>query len=125
MKTTQIMQHLIGKTYKEIVELLRTEEDGGDCCGWSECSIEDSLVDLKDKAEAVLVDVVEINYSDEYFVEYSDVFERNVINFIFDLGDKKGLILGYDLKAGSGSGWSYGAYVPLYYDKEEVASASW
>ena len=65
MKTTQIMQHLIGKTYKEIVEHLRTEEDGGDCCGWSECSIEDSLVNLEDKAEAVLVDVVEIDYSDE------------------------------------------------------------
>ena len=115
------MQHLIGKTYSEIVDHLRTEEDGGDCCGWSECSIEDSLVDLKDKAEAVLVDVVEIDYSDEY----SDVSERTVINFIFDLGDQKGLIVGYDLQAGSGSGWSYGAYVTLYFDKEEVASASW
>ena len=122
MKTTQIMQHLIGKTYKELVDHLRTEEDGGDCCGWSNCYIEDSLVDLKDKAEAVLVDVVEIDYSDDADSDYSD---RSVINFIFDLGDKKGLILGYDLQAGSGSGWSYGAYVTLYFDKEEVASASW
>ena len=121
MKTTQIMQHLIGKTYKEIVDHLRTEEDGGDCCGWSECYIEDSLVNLEDKEAAVLVDVVEIDYLDED----SDASERSVINFIFDLGDKKGLILGYDLQAGSGSGWSYGAYVTLYYDKEEVASASW
>ena len=121
MKTTQIMQHLIGKTYKEIVELLRTEEDGGDCCGWSECSIEDSLVNLEDKDEAVLVNVVEIDYLAEDY-DYSD---RNVINFIFDLGDQKGLILGYDLQAGSGSGWGYGAYVTLYYDKEKVASASW
>ena len=121
MKTTQIMQHLIGKTYKEIVELLRTEEDGGDCCGWSECSIEDSLVNLEDKDEAVLVNVVEIDYLAEDY-DYSD---RNVINFIFDLGDQKGLILGYDLQAGSGSGWDYGAYVTLYYDKEKVASASW
>ena len=121
MKTTQIMQHLIGKTYKEIVGLLRTEEDGGDCCGWSECSIEDSLVDLKDKDEAVLVDAVEIDYSDED----SDASERSVINFIFDLGDRKGLILGYDLQAGSGSGWAYGAYITLYYDEEEVASATW
>src|SRR5690606_2130921 len=111
----------IGKTYKEIVELLRTEEDGGDCCGWSECSIEDSLVSLEDKEEAVLVNVVEI----EYPSEDSHCSERNVINFIFDLGEQKGLILGYDLQAGSGSGWSYGAYVTLYYDKEEVASASW
>ena len=121
MKTTQIMQHLIGKTYKEIVDHLRTEEDGGDCCGWSECSIEDSLVYLEDKESAVLVDVVEIDYSDED----SDASDRSVVNFIFDLGDRKGLILGYDLQAGSGSGWSYGAYVTLYYDKEEVASASW
>lgn len=122
MKTTQIMQHLIGKTYKELVDHLRTEEDGGDCCGWSNCYIEDSLVDLKDKAEAVLVDVVEIDYSDE---GDSDCSDRSVINFIFDLGDQKGLILGYDLQAGSGSGWSYGAYVTLYFDKEEVASANW
>ena len=122
MKTTRIMQHLIGKTYKELVDHLRTEEDGGDCCGWSNCYIEDSLVDLKDKAEAVLVDVVEIDYSDDADSDYSD---RSVINFIFDLGDKKGLILGYDLQAGSGSGWSYGASVILYFDKEEVAYASW
>ena len=121
MKTTKIMQHLIGKTYKEIVGLLRTEEDGGGCCGWSKCFIEDSLVNLEDKDEAVLVNVVEIDYLAEDY-DYSD---RNVINFIFDLGDQKGLILGYDLQAGSGSGWDYGAYVTLYYDKEKVASASW
>ena len=122
MKTTQIMQHLIGKSYKEILVHLRTEGDEGDCCGWCECYIEDSLLNLKDKAEAVLVDVVEIDYSDD---DDSDCSDRSVINFIFDLGDKKGLILGYDLQAGSGSGWSYGAYVTLYFDKEEVASASW
>ena len=121
MKTTQIMQHLINKTYKEIVDHLRTEEDGGDCCGWSKCYIEDSLVDLKEKEEAVLVNVIEIDYPPEDF----DCSNRTVINFIFDLGNQKGLILGYDLQAGSGSGWSYGAYVTLYYDKEEVASASW
>ena len=121
------MQHLIGKTYKELVDHLRTEEDAGECCGWSGCYIEDSLVDLKDKAEAVLVDVVEIDYSDEddSDCDYSDCYDRSVINFIFDLGDQKGLILGYDLQAGSDSGWGYGAYVTLYYDKEEVASVSW
>ena len=32
---------------------------------------------------------------------------------------------GQKLQAGSSSGWSYGAYVALYYDEEEVASASW
>ena len=116
MKTTKIMQHLIGKSYKEIVDHLRTEEDGGDCCGWSECSIEDSLVNLEDKGSAVLIDVVKIDYIGS---------ERAVINFIFDLGDQQGLILGYELQAGSGSGWAYGAYVTLYYDEEEVASARW
>ena len=78
-------------------------------------------MNLEDKDEAVLVNVVEIDYLAEDY-DYSD---RNVINFIFDLGDQKGLILGYDLQAGSGSGWDYGAYVTLYYDKEKVASASW
>ena len=129
MKTTKIMQHLIGKTYKDIVDHLRTEEDWGDCCGWSECSIEDSLVNLEDKESAVLIDVVEIDYSDEYSNTSKrtviNTSERTVINFIFDLGDKHGLILGYELKAGSGSGWSYGAYVTLYYDESEVASAIW
>lgn len=118
METTKIMQHLIGKTYKEVVENLLYEEGYGDCCGWSECNIEDSLESLSDKENAVLIDVVEIYYDE-------DDFERCVVNFIFDLGSNKGLILGYDLSAGSRSGWAYGAYVNLYYGEEEVASVRW
>ncbi|RQZ76427.1 hypothetical protein DF052_00280 [Burkholderia glumae] len=59
-------------------------------------------------------------------IEYDcDEGERVVMNFIFDLGDKKGLILGHELSAGSGSGWSYGAYCTLNFNGEEIASASW
>ena len=43
MKTTKIMQHLIGKTYEEVSSHLNIKEDGGDCCGWSECGIDDAL----------------------------------------------------------------------------------
>lgn len=117
MNVTKIMQHLIGKTYKEVVENLRYEEDYGDCCGWSSCNVEDSLESLSDKENAVLIDVVEIIYDDD--------LERCVVNFIFDLGSNKGLILGYDMSAGSASGWAYGAYVSLFYGEEEVASARW
>lgn len=118
MITTKIMQHLVGKTYKEVIAHLRTEEDGGDCCGWSHCDVDDNLESLEDKNDAVLVDVVEIDYD-------SNFDSRCVVNFIFDLGEEQGLILGYDMSAGSGSGWTYGAYVTLYYDNEDVASANW
>ena len=67
MNVTKIMQHLIGKTYKEVVENLRYEEDYGDCCGWSSCSVEDSLESLSDKENAVLIDVVEIIYDGDDF----------------------------------------------------------
>ena len=121
MKTTKIMQHLIGKTYEEVSSHLNIKEDGGDCCGWSECDIDDALENLKDKSTAVLVDVVEISYSED---DGSD-FDRTVVNFVFDLGEQRGLILGYDLSAGSGSGYSYGAYVSLRYGDEDVAGTSW
>ena len=113
MKTTKIMQHLIGKTYEEVSSHLNIKEDGGD--------IDDALENLKDKSTAALVDVVEISYSED---DGSD-FDRTVVNFVFDLGEQRGLILGYDLSAGSGSGYSYGAYVSLRYGDEDVAGASW
>ena len=121
MKTTKIMQHLIGKTYEEVSSHHNIKEDGGDCCGWSECGIDDALENLKDKSTAVLVDVVEISYSEDCGSD----FDRTVVNFVFDLGEQRGLILGYDLSAGSGSGYSYGAYVSLHYGDEDVAGASW
>lgn len=118
MKTEKIMGHLVGKTYKEIVEALSTDEDYGDCCGYASVDVIDNLKDKWNAQTAILFDIVKIDYDE-------DEGERVVVNFIFDLGDEKGLILGYDLSAGSGSGWSYGAFCTLKYETEEVASASW
>lgn len=120
MKTEKIMQHLTGKTYKEVVEALSIEQDDGDCCGYAGVEIIDAVKDLEDADNAVLFDIVKIDYNDD-----GGDGERVVANFIFDLGDEKGLILGYDLSAGSGSGWSYGAFCTLKYGEEEVVSASW
>ncbi|WP_186187942.1 hypothetical protein [Burkholderia gladioli] len=118
MRTETVLHHLVGKTYKEVVDALSTTEDAGDCCGWFDHTETDALKDLEGKESAVLVSVVKIEY---------DVSEGEhvVLNFIFDLGDKKGLILGHDLSAGSGSGWHYGAYCTLRFNGEEIASASW
>lgn len=118
MKTEKIMSHLIGKSYKDVVESVSFEEDYGDCCGYASVEVIDSLEGEWNAHSATLFDVVRIDYSE-------DSSDRVVVNFIFDLGDKKGLILGYDLSAGSGSGWSYGAFCTLKYLNEEVASASW
>ncbi|MNQ86073.1 hypothetical protein D3C85_1012570 [compost metagenome] len=120
MKTEKIMQHLIGKTYKEIVQALSIEQDDGDCCGYADVDIIDAVKDLNNADNAILLDVMKIDYNDD-----SGDGERVVANFIFDLGDEKGLILGYDLSAGSGSGWSYGAFCSLKYNDEEIVSASW
>ena len=118
MKTETILHHLIGKTYKEVVDAISVTEDQGDCCGWSDHAVADCLKDLEGKDAATLVQVVKIEYDESEF-------DRVVLNFIFDLGDKKGLILGHDLSAGSGSGWNYGAYCTLRFNGEEIASASW
>jgi hypothetical protein len=120
MKTEKIMQHLVGKTYKEIVQALSIEQDDGDCCGCADVEVIDAVKDLEDADNAVLFDIVKIDYNDD-----GGDGERVVANFIFDLGGEKGLILGYDLSAGSGSGWSYGAFCTLKYGDEEVVSASW
>lgn len=120
MKSEKIMGHLIGKTYKEIVSALSIEADDGDCCGYAGVDILDNIKDNVNANTAVLFDVVKIDYN-----EFDSDSERVVVNFIFDLGNEKGLILGYDLLAGSGSGWNYGAYCILKYEDEEVVSASW
>ena len=118
MRTEKIMSHLIGKTYKEVLNAISTEEDFGDCCGYANVGVLDNLKDKCNAETAVLFDVIKIDYdeSDE---------DRVVVNFIFDLGDENGLILGYEMSAGSGSGCSYGAFCTLKYNNEEVASASW
>ena len=118
MKTEQIMQHLIGKPYAEVVALLSIEQDDGDCCGYAGCEVSDCVKDLEAAASATLKDVVRIDYEDEYA-------DRVVVNFIFEAGDNKGVILGYELSAGSGSGWTYGAYCVLKCGDEEVAEACW
>ncbi|WP_124836044.1 hypothetical protein [Burkholderia glumae] len=118
MHTETVLPHLIGKTYREVVDSLSTTGGSGDCCGWYGHEVTDCLRDLEEKDKAVLVQVVKIEYD-------CDEGERVVMNFIFDLGDKKGLILGHELSAGSGSGWSYGAYCTLNFNGEEIASASW
>lgn len=120
MKTEKIMQHLIGKTYSEVVANLSISQDDGDCCGYADVEITDYLKDINNADSAVLFDVVKIDYNDD-----GSEGERVVANFIFDLGSEKGLILGYDLSAGSSSGWSYGASCTLIYNDEEVVSASW
>lgn len=118
MKTEQVMQHLVGKTYKEVVESLRVESWDGDCCGWSECTVSDMVKEIEDASDARLKHVVRIDYPE-------DEGERVVVNFIFDIGGGDGVILGYDMSAGSGSGWAYGAGCKLMYGTEEVASVSY
>lgn len=120
MKTEMIMQHLIGKTYGEIVKALSIAQDDGDCCGHADVEVIDAVKGLENSGNAVLRHVVKIDYNDE-----GADGERVVANFVFDLGEEKGLILGYDLSASSGSGWSYGAFCTLKYEDEEVVSASW
>ena len=118
METTKIMQHLIGKTYAEVTAALRIESDDGYCCGWADCEVTDHVQAIHNSANAKLQDVVQIDYSDDYS-------SRVVVNFIFDIGGGEGVILGYDMEAGSGSGWTYGASCTLMYGEEEVANASW
>lgn len=118
MKTEKIMQHLVGKNYQEVVSLLTIEDDQGDCCGYATSEVNDYVKDLESSPSAVLQDVVRIDYEE-------DGEDRVVVNFIFDAGESKGVILGYELTAGSGSGWSYGAYCVLKCGDEEVAQASW
>lgn len=94
--------------------------DDGDCCGYADVEVLDAIKEFKNADNAVLFDVVKIDYNDE-----GGDGERVVANFIFDLGEDIGMILGYDLSASSGSGWSYGAFCILKYGDEEVVSASW
>lgn len=121
MKTEKVMHHLVGKTYKEVIAALSFDEDQGDCCGYAGCEITDCVKGIEGAESAYLREVIRIDYeTDQHWGG-----ERVVINFIFDIGDEKGVILGYELTAGSGSGWAYGAECTLKYGDEEVATASW
>ena len=120
MNVTKIMPHLIGKTYKEVVAALNIEENHGDCCGWAGHMVTDGVATVSE--DATLHEVLEIDYDSS-----DNDSSRVVINFVFALndGNDTGLILGYELSAGSGSGWSYGASCSLKYNNEEVATVSW
>ncbi|QOV06291.1 hypothetical protein CPT_Maja_071 [Burkholderia phage Maja] len=118
MKTEIVLEQLKGKTYKEVVASLSAETHDGGCCGFGEHNVADVLKDIPNRDEAILVQVVRTDYD-------SPNAERVVLNFIFDLGESKGLILGHEIAAGSGSGWAYGATCTLFYDKEQIAQVNW
>lgn len=116
MNTTKVYQDLIGKSYNDIVNRLEIRETEGDCCGWSSCEIS-NRPKKADLDTLILKGCVLIDYSNENM-------SRQVLNFVF-LDEDKEVVLGYDLAAGSGSGWAYGASVTLLLDGEELAEASW
>lgn len=119
MNVKPVNDHLIGKTYDQIIPLLDFYEDQGDCCGyarWEEVGDHDLPFDL-DTSLLVLEGCT--------LIEYDDHSEGRVVhNFVFNYkGDK--VILGYELTAGSGSGWAYGAYVKMSLDNETLAEVWW
>ena len=119
MKTESVNEYLIGKTYDQIIPLLAFDEDQGDCCGfarWDKIGDHQLPVDI-DTSLLVLEGCT--------LIEYDDIdSERVVHNFVFNYkGDK--VILGYELTAGSGSGWEYGTYVKMSLDNETLAEARW
>ena len=116
MQVEKVHQHLIGKKYSDVISALEIEEDQGDCCGYASCELPENIPENPDNL--VLVDCVQHSYEEEDF-------DRVVLNFVFKTEDEKELILGYDLSAGSGSGWCYGAYVNLKLSGEVLAYAIW
>ena len=119
MKTERVHQDLIGKSYSDIVSKLKITEDHEDCCGYASCKTTDNVIpEGVDTESLVLKDCVHIQYE----IEYES--DRSVLNFVFTdgVGD---LILGYELTAGSGSGWRYGAWVTLSYEDRVLAEVSW
>ena len=119
MKTKSVNEHLIGKTYAQIIPLLVFDEDQGDCCAyarWDKIGDHDLPVDL-DTSLLILEGCT--------LTEYKDTeSDRVVYNFVFNYkGDK--VILGYELTAGSEGGWAYGAYVKMSLDNETLAEAWW
>ncbi len=119
MKTESVNEHLIGKTYDQIIPLLAFDEDQGDCCGfarWDKIGDRQLPADI-DTSLLVLEGCALIDYADHNTA-------RIVHNFVFNYkGDK--VILGYELIAGSGSGWAYGAYVKMSLDNETLAEVWW
>jgi hypothetical protein len=117
MESTLVNQHLIGKSYSEIVDHLQFDEDCGGCCGYASIEEISEIPKGIDKNKLTLKNCVEISYGGEYN-------ERVVLNFIFTDGEGE-LILGYELTASSGSGWSYGAYAKIMHENQLLAGVSW
>ena len=117
MESTLVNQHLIGKSYAEIVNHLEFDEDCGGCCGYASIESVSDIPEGIDTGKLILKNCVEICYSGEYN-------DRVVLNFIFTDGEGD-LILGYELNASSGSGWSYGAYAKIIHENEVLAAVSW
>ena len=118
MKVEQVNQHLIGKSYHDIVDHLQWDEDGGDCCGWYNYEEFSGIPEDVNLSDLVLKDCTVIEYG-------GDLKDRCVLNFVFVDKNESNVILGYELSAGSGSGWSYGAYVTCSHNGVELATTSW
>ena len=106
MKTEQVNQHLVGMSYNDIVPKLEIVQDHGDCCGYSSCEQKEVIPSHVDVDKLVLRDCVRISYGDETMDQFASG-SRSVLNFVFTDGSGD-LILGYELSAGSGSGWGSG-----------------
>ena len=119
MHTEKVNQHLIGIKYEELIPHLEFLEDHVDCCGFASCKEVEHIPEHVDKSNLVLKDCVSISYDPDYCEA------RSVINFVFSDGHEGELILGYELSAGSGSGWSYGAYVQVKFNGDTLAEESW
>lgn len=117
MEATLVNQHLIGKSYSEIVDHLEFDEDCGDCCGYASIDEIAGVPSGIDTSKLILKNCVEICYDepDE---------NRVVLNFVFTNGIEE-IILGYELTAGSGSGWSYGAYAMIVHENQKLAEVNW
>lgn len=117
METTEVHHDLIGMKYDDVVTKLDITEDHGGCCGYASCEVS-GIPDSVDPEKLILKGCTLIEYD-----SHND--DRKVLNFLFenDLGNQ--YIYGLDCQAGSGSGWSYGAYVSVKLGDKELVEASW
>ena len=114
-----VNEHLVGLSYRDIVDHLTFDEDHGGCCGHASCEEVNHIPKHVDKDRLVLKSCISLEYETGYGES------RSVLNFIFSDGDGGELILGYELTAGSGSGWSYGAYVKISHKGVVLAEERW
>lgn len=106
MQATHEYTHLIGKTYAEVIPHMEFYIDDGDCCGYATIETTADIPAPIDVSELLLEGCVRYNYE-------SGDEDREVLNFVFvryTPETKEQLLVGYELTAGSGSGWHYGVY---------------